>query len=43
MAPSVYTGIVGCFTQTLKQEGPIGLYRGIGPTLAGIIPYTGIQ
>lgn len=34
----IYKGIIDCFRQTLRAEGPIGLYAGMGPTIAGIIP-----
>ena len=35
--------IRGVFSSTVKQEGFSGLYRGIGPTLAGILPYAGLK
>lgn len=35
--------IRGVFASTVKQEGFWGLYRGIGPTLAGILPYAGLK
>ena len=35
--------IRGVFPSTVKQEGFLGLYRGIGPTLAGILPYAGLK
>ncbi len=28
---------------TVRQEGLLGLYRGIGPTLCGILPYAGLK
>lgn len=28
---------------TLRQEGVTGLYRGIGPTIVGILPYAGLK
>ncbi|KAI9917110.1 hypothetical protein PsorP6_012310 [Peronosclerospora sorghi] len=39
----VYTGIISTFTRTLKEEGPRALFRGIGPTLFGALPYEGIK
>ena len=38
-----YTGILDCFVKTYRQEGVRGLYGGLGPTLAGIIPYAGVS
>lgn len=35
--------IRGVIASTIKQEGFLGLYRGIGPTLAGILPYAGLK
>ncbi|CAF1925580.1 BnaAnng25540D [Brassica napus] len=34
-----YSGI----TMAYKEGGPRGLYRGIGPTLTGILPYAGLK
>ncbi|DBA02270.1 TPA: hypothetical protein N0F65_007680 [Lagenidium giganteum] len=36
-------GIVNTFRLTLQEEGFRALFRGIGPTLAGSIPYEGIK
>ena len=38
---SEYRGIADCFMKTLKREGAPGLYRGLVPTIAGIMPYCG--
>ncbi|CAD7703951.1 unnamed protein product [Ostreobium quekettii] len=35
--------IRGVMGDVVQQEGIIGLYRGIGPTLLGILPYAGIK
>lgn len=35
-------GFVYVLRRNLRQRGMIGLYRGITPTLAGMIPYAGI-
>lgn len=36
-------GIRGMLLHTYQSEGVRGLYRGIGPTLIGIVPYSGIK
>ena len=38
-----FTGIVDCFRQIIRNEGFIGMYRGLTPSLVGIIPYAGID
>ena len=35
--------IRGVLASTVRQEGALGLYRGIGPTLCGILPYAGLK
>ncbi|CAL8463278.1 g2812 [Coccomyxa elongata] len=35
--------IRGVLAATVRQEGTLGLYRGIGPTLCGILPYAGLK
>lgn len=38
-----YQGIFHTFQRTLGEEGFRALFRGVGPTLAGSIPYEGIK
>ena len=38
-----YTGIIDCFSKTIRLEGVRGLYGGLGPTLVGIVPYAGVS
>ena len=38
-----YKGITDCLRQILRNEGLFGLYRGLTPSLIGIIPYAGID
>jgi solute carrier family 25 (adenine nucleotide translocator) protein 4/5/6/31 len=38
-----YKGILDCFSQTLRNEGVTGLYKGIGPTMLSGAPYVGLQ
>jgi solute carrier family 25 phosphate transporter 23/24/25/41 len=38
-----YSGIYSTFMRTFREEGFRALFRGIGPTLAGSIPYEGIK
>ena len=37
------TTIRSVFARTLREEGVLGLYRGIVPTLLGILPYAGLK
>ncbi len=29
--------------RTVRNEGPMGLYRGLGASVAGVLPYAGID
>lgn len=40
---SVYKGIGDVFSKVLKESGFKGLYRGVGPTLSGMLPYAGLK
>lgn len=35
----VYTGLLDAFVKILKEGGPGELYRGLAPSLIGVIPY----
>lgn len=37
------SSIRGIISGIFREEGTLGLYRGIGPTLAGILPYAGLK
>lgn len=39
----IYGGIFDCFFKIYRQNGFRGLYRGVGPTLYGIFPYSGLK
>ncbi|XP_020583894.1 graves disease carrier protein isoform X2 [Phalaenopsis equestris] len=39
----VYHGIRDCMIKIYKKNGLRGLYRGIGPSLYGIFPYSGLK
>ncbi|XP_042396953.1 mitochondrial carrier protein CoAc2-like [Zingiber officinale] len=39
----VYRGILDCILKIYKQNGLRGLYRGVGPSLYGIFPYSGLK
>jgi Mitochondrial carrier protein len=41
--PKVYNGMIQTILVTIKDEGFLGLYKGITPTLLGAMPYVGIQ
>jgi len=38
-----YGGILSTVALTVKDEGPLALYKGVTPTLLGSMPYVGIQ
>ena len=35
----MYDGILDAFLKILQKEGPAELYRGLAPSLIGVIPY----
>jgi len=39
----LYTSTIDCFTKILKNQGPKGLYRGIGAQLVGIAPEKAVK
>ncbi|KAF7046034.1 hypothetical protein CFC21_055089 [Triticum aestivum] len=39
----VYKGILDCLKTVYRQNGLKGLYRGMGPSLYGIFPYSGLK
>jgi solute carrier family 25 phosphate transporter 23/24/25/41 len=41
--PGTYKGIINCLSTTVSKEGYSTLYRGLGPSLMGVIPYAGID
>lgn len=36
----VYNGLLDAFVKIIKEEGPAELYRGLTPSLIGVIPYS---
>jgi len=36
----VYNGLLDAFMKIIKEEGPAELYRGLTPSLIGVIPYS---
>ncbi|CAG9467650.1 unnamed protein product [Pedinophyceae sp. YPF-701] len=42
-APGSYNGMLNVLTRTYQQEGVKALYRGLTPSLIGIIPYAGVD
>lgn len=43
MGRPAYTSLGQAFRSILRAEGPSGLYRGLWPTLLGVMPYMGAQ
>ncbi|KAL8153425.1 hypothetical protein V2J09_011185 [Rumex salicifolius] len=41
--PLPYNGIQDAFKRVYREGGVRGLYRGVGPTLVGILPYAGLK
>lgn len=41
--PGAYAGILDAARQVWVREGPRAFYRGIGPSLVGILPYAGVD
>lgn len=39
MQKDVYNGILDAFVKIMREEGPGELYRGLAPSLIGVIPY----
>jgi solute carrier family 25 (mitochondrial phosphate transporter), member 23/24/25/41 len=40
---TAYNGMMDCFVKTIKNEGFIGLYRGLGPNFLKTIPAISIS
>ena len=38
-----YSGLIDCLMKTSKLEGPSALFRGLAPSLLGIVPYAGVD
>eukprot|EP01090_Pellita_catalonica_P007134 TRINITY_DN17747_c0_g1_i1.p1 TRINITY_DN17747_c0_g1~~TRINITY_DN17747_c0_g1_i1.p1 ORF type:complete len:392 (-),score=50.22 TRINITY_DN17747_c0_g1_i1:98-1108(-) len=38
-----YNGIVDCLRSVIRKEGFIALYRGLWPSILGVVPYVGID
>lgn len=41
--PGSYAGIADCLVQTVRAEGASALFRGLTPSLLGIVPYVGVD
>lgn len=41
--PEKYSGVFSTIAKVAKQNGPQGLYRGLGPTLVAMFPYVGLE
>lgn len=39
--PGTYSGLGGALAAIVRAEGPAALFGGLGPSLAGVIPYAG--
>eukprot|EP01121_Diplochlamys_sp_Union-15-3_P006259 TRINITY_DN16758_c0_g1_i1.p1 TRINITY_DN16758_c0_g1~~TRINITY_DN16758_c0_g1_i1.p1 ORF type:complete len:317 (-),score=37.68 TRINITY_DN16758_c0_g1_i1:75-1025(-) len=43
MSLKSYGGIANCVRNILRTEGVLGFYKGLGPTLLGVVPYVGFS
>ncbi|KDO34933.1 hypothetical protein SPRG_00995 [Saprolegnia parasitica CBS 223.65] len=41
--PGDYNGIAHCLSSIVQKDGVAGLYRGLTPSLLGIVPYAGVD
>ena len=41
--PGMYSGIIDCARKVLAQEGARSFYRGLMPSMMGILPYAGVD
>jgi hypothetical protein len=41
--PPLYKGLMDCCYKTIRYEGMRGLYKGVGISIAGIVPYLGFS
>lgn len=39
----IYNGIWDCMVQVTRKEGIFGLYRGLWPSIMGVVPYVGVD
>ena len=42
-APGVYAGLLDCLRSVVQREGVGALYKGLGTSVIGIVPYAGID
>jgi hypothetical protein len=43
MCDRIYTGLLDCGTQLMRQNGPASFYQGYKVSLAGVFLYSGIN
>ena len=41
--PGTYNGIADCVYKIFTREGPKALFRGLGTSISGIVPYAGVD
>ena len=39
----IYNGMIDAFSKIIKEEGPTGLYRGVGLNLVKVVPFAALQ
>ena len=42
-SPGLYRGVVHCMQEAVRAEGPLALYKGLGASLVGIMPFSAVD
>ena len=42
-SPGLYDGVLHCMREAVRHEGPLALYKGLGASLVGIVPFSAVD
>lgn len=42
-SPDLYQGVLHCMREAVRHEGPLALYKGLGASLIGIMPFSAVD